>query len=44
MDQIKNGWFSEKCDLWPGQCMSLEVKEVLYDGKSNYQDILVVET
>ncbi|EFA05082.1 spermidine synthase [Tribolium castaneum] len=44
MDQIKNGWFSEINDLWPGQCMSLQVEEVLYHEKSDYQDVMVVKT
>lgn len=28
---------------WPGQAFSLEVKEILYHKKSDYQDILVFE-
>lgn len=44
MDLIKNGWFSEVSELWPGQAMSLEVSKVLHREKSQYQDILVVET
>ncbi|CAH1276447.1 unnamed protein product [Diabrotica balteata] len=44
MDQVKNGWFSEISDLWPGQCFSLKVKEVLYKDKSDYQDILIFES
>eukprot|EP00761_Pharyngomonas_kirbyi_P014217 gb/GECH01014247.1/.p1 GENE.gb/GECH01014247.1/~~gb/GECH01014247.1/.p1 ORF type:complete len:305 (+),score=68.93 gb/GECH01014247.1/:1-915(+) len=41
MDRIKNGWFSEVHNMWPGQALSLEVEEVLYHGSSEYQDILV---
>lgn len=41
MDYIKDGWFMEKCTLWPGQAMSLKVNEVLYNKKSKYQDVLV---
>lgn len=44
MEQIKNGWFSEKNDLWPGQYFSLEVEKVLHHEKSDYQDILVIKT
>ncbi|KAK4877784.1 hypothetical protein RN001_010290 [Aquatica leii] len=44
MDQIKKGYFSEKNDLWPGQCFSLEVKEVLHHEKSDFQDIVVLKT
>lgn len=44
MERLKNGWFSEINDLWPGQAMSLKVEEVLYQGKSKYQDILVFKS
>ena len=37
-------WFSELGQLWPGQAMSLEVEEVLYEGKSDYQDVLVFKS
>jgi spermidine synthase len=47
MDALKNSnkrWFSEISDeMWPGQCMSLEVEEVLYDEKSKYQHIQVLK-
>ena len=38
---IKDGWFSEAEVMWPGQAMSLKVEEVLYEGQSEFQDILV---
>jgi len=41
---IKDGWFSEYGTLWPGQCLSIEVEEVLFQGKSQYQDILVFKS
>ncbi|XP_017777255.1 PREDICTED: spermidine synthase [Nicrophorus vespilloides] len=44
MDQIENGWFSERSQLWPGQAMSLQVQKVLYHEKSEYQDILILNT
>lgn len=44
MDKIQNGWFSEIGTLWPGQAMSLEVEQVLFNGKSKYQDILVFKS
>ncbi|KAF5281659.1 hypothetical protein FQR65_LT14589 [Abscondita terminalis] len=44
MDQIKNGYFSEKNVLWPGQYFSLEVKRVIEHRKSDFQDILVLDT
>ncbi|XP_025081532.1 spermidine synthase-like isoform X1 [Pomacea canaliculata] len=44
MDKIKNGWFSEVSELWPGQSMCLEVQEALYNERSKYQDILVFKS
>lgn len=41
---VVNGWFSENDVLWPGQAMSYQVDEVLYEGKSKFQDILVFRT
>jgi len=44
MDCIKDGWFHEKGSLWPGQAMSLEVEEVLFQGKSDFQDLIVFQS
>ncbi|BFZ23876.1 hypothetical protein BsWGS_26915 [Bradybaena similaris] len=44
MNIIKDGWFTEFSELWPGQCMSLQVEEVLHREKSEYQDILVFKS
>jgi len=44
MDKVINGWFSEMSTLWPGQAMSLQVEEVLFQGKSDYQDVLVFKS
>lgn len=44
MDQIKDGWFSELSELWPGQAMSLQVEEVLFNEKSKYQNVLVFKS
>ncbi|KAL2914711.1 putrescine aminopropyltransferase [Polyrhizophydium stewartii] len=41
---IKDGWFKETTALWPGQAMTLEVKEVLHHEKSLFQDVLVFES
>ena len=38
---IKDGWFSESEVMWPGQAMSLKVEEVLWEGRSDFQDVLV---
>ncbi|XP_046547106.1 spermidine synthase-like isoform X1 [Haliotis rubra] len=44
MDHLKDGWFSELSELWPGQCMSLQVEKVLFHEKSKYQDVLVFKS
>ncbi|CAM9215337.1 unnamed protein product [Discosporangium mesarthrocarpum] len=41
---IENGWFSEAETMWPGQKFSLEVKEVLFHERSEFQDVLVFES
>lgn len=43
-DLIVDGWFHERGVLWPGQAMSLKVKEVLDHHRSKYQDVLVFES
>eukprot|EP01138_Halocafeteria_seosinensis_P006191 gb/GECG01006332.1/.p1 GENE.gb/GECG01006332.1/~~gb/GECG01006332.1/.p1 ORF type:complete len:311 (+),score=35.67 gb/GECG01006332.1/:1-933(+) len=42
----RNGktWFAESETMWPGQQFCLEVKQVLYQGKSQFQDILIFES
>lgn len=44
MDAIQKGWFSEINELWPGQCFSLQVKEVLHEERSDFQDIKLIDT
>lgn len=44
MDLIKDGWFHEINKFWPGQCMGLKVKEVLFHERSKYQDVLVFKS
>lgn len=44
MDLIIDGWFHERGVLWPGQAMSLKVKQVLDHHRSDFQDILVFES
>ena len=41
---IKDGWFSETEAMWPGQKMCLEVDEVLENGRSLSQDILMFKS
>jgi hypothetical protein len=42
-DLIKNGWFGEIEAMWPGQKFCIEVDEVLVNGRSEFQDILVFQ-
>ncbi|XP_076679168.1 spermidine Synthase isoform X2 [Andrena cerasifolii] len=44
MDATKPGWFSEINDLWPGVSLSLEVVKILHRERSQYQDVMVLET
>jgi hypothetical protein len=37
MGVAKDGWYTEVSSMWPGQGMSLEVKEVLHKAKSQFQ-------
>jgi len=37
-------WFSEFGVMWPGQSMSLEIEEVLYEGKSDFQKVQVFKS
>lgn len=36
---IRDGWFIEENDEWPGQAFQLQVKKILHVGKSKYQDV-----
>ncbi|XP_072047273.1 spermidine synthase-like [Amphiura filiformis] len=44
MNNVVDGWFSEKSKLWPGQAMSLQVEEVLFHERSKYQDVMVFKS
>lgn len=41
---IVDGWFREINSQWPGQAMTLKVKQILHHEKSLYQDVLVFES
>ncbi|OAA59070.1 spermidine synthase [Niveomyces insectorum RCEF 264] len=43
-ETIKDGWFREISEMWPGQAMTLRVKKVLHHEKSKYQDVLLFES
>jgi len=44
MNSLAKGWFSELGVMWPGQAFSVEVEEVLFEGKSEFQDIVVFKS
>jgi spermidine synthase len=44
IDLISDGWFRERGALWPGQAMTLQVEQVLYHQRSDFQDILVFKS
>lgn len=44
MDNLPKGWYSEVSSFWPGQAQSLEVEEVLFEAKSDFQDVKVYKT
>lgn len=44
MNVAKEGWFTELSSMWPGQGLSLKIDEVLFKGKSDFQDVAVVKT
>lgn len=41
---IRDGWFGEHTALWPGQRMCLQVKEVLHEERTAFQDLLVFDS
>ena len=41
---ITGTWFSENDAMWPWLSQSLKVKKILFDTKSDYQDILIFES
>lgn len=41
---VKDGWFSETEAMWPGQKFCIQVDEVLLNGRSEFQDILVFKS
>ncbi|KAK7407261.1 hypothetical protein VNO78_09017 [Psophocarpus tetragonolobus] len=38
------GWFSEISPMWPGEAHSLKVDKILFQGKSDYQNVLVFQS
>ncbi|XP_020678597.1 spermidine synthase 1 isoform X2 [Dendrobium catenatum] len=44
ISSIIPGWFSEMSPMWPGEAHSLKIEEILYQGKSEYQDVMVFQS
>ncbi|KAG9140487.1 hypothetical protein Leryth_016209 [Lithospermum erythrorhizon] len=44
ISSIIPGWFSEISPMWPGEAHSLKVEKVLFQGKSDYQDVMVFQS
>ncbi|BBG94093.1 Spermidine synthase 2, partial [Prunus dulcis] len=38
------GWFSEISPMWPGEAHSLKIEKILFQGKSDYQDVMVFQS
>lgn len=38
------GWFSEMSPMWPGEAHSLKIEKILYQGKSEYQNVMVFQS
>jgi len=43
-DKDGRRWFAEKETMWPGQKMAIEILEILEDGRSKFQDVLVFKS
>ncbi|KAI5407038.1 hypothetical protein KIW84_053338 [Lathyrus oleraceus] len=37
------GWFAEHCPIWPGEAHFLKVDNICFQGKSQFQDMLVFQ-
>lgn len=44
MDQNLSGWYTERSPMWPGQAFSLQVKKMLLEKKSQFQNIQIFES
>ncbi|XP_074558457.1 spermidine synthase 1-like [Curcuma longa] len=44
LSAILPGWFFEISPMWPGEAHSLKVEKVLFQGKSDYQDVMVFQS
>ncbi|XP_042405534.1 spermidine synthase 1-like [Zingiber officinale] len=44
LSAVMPGWFFEISPMWPGEAHSLKVENVLFQGKSDYQDVMVFQS
>ena len=44
LSRLREGWFSEVNEQWPGVALSFKVDEVLWDQRSEYQHVQVFRT
>ncbi|URD75844.1 spermidine synthase [Musa troglodytarum] len=44
LSAIMPGWFSEINPMWPGEAHSLKVEKVLFQGKSDFQNVVVFQS
>ncbi|XP_052222272.1 spermidine synthase-like [Dreissena polymorpha] len=44
MSTVESGWYLEKNDQWPGYSVGLKIEKVLFEGKSEFQEILVFKS
>lgn len=44
MDSVMKGWFSEVSPMWPGEAHSLKMEKILFEGKSDFQDVVIFES
>ncbi|XLT88342.1 hypothetical protein HN873_010095, partial [Arachis hypogaea] len=44
ISSLIQGWFSEISPMWPGEAHSLKVEKVLFQGKSEYQNVMVFQS
>ncbi|KAL5816316.1 hypothetical protein ACOSQ3_024694 [Xanthoceras sorbifolium] len=38
------GWFAEHCPIWPGQAHFLKLEQILFQGKSQFQNMMVFQS
>ncbi|XP_027345998.1 spermidine synthase 2 [Abrus precatorius] len=44
LSSVIPGWFSEISPMWPGEAHSFKVEKILFQGKSEYQNIMVFQS